>query len=85
MVIKNDMENAFDKVWHSFLRDILKKFDFNRSFIPCIGACINYPWISPLVNGKLSPFFKATRGPRQEFPISPLVYVLMAEALNINI
>jgi len=27
MVIKNDMENVFDKVWHSFLRDILKKFD----------------------------------------------------------
>jgi hypothetical protein len=82
MVIKIDMENSFDRVKHSFLRDILKKFGFNQSFISWIGACINSPWISPLVNGRLAPFFKATRGLRQEFPLSPLLYVLMAEALN---
>jgi hypothetical protein len=82
MVIKIDMENAFDKVKHSFLREVFKKFDFNQSLIPWIGACIDYPWISPLVNGRLAPFFKATRGLRQEFPISPLLYVLMAKALN---
>jgi hypothetical protein len=82
MVIKIDMENAFDRVKHSFLFEVLKKFGFNHSFISWIGACITTPWIAPLINGRPAPFFQATRGLRQGCPLSPMLYVLMEESLN---
>jgi len=82
MVIKINKENAFDRVKHNFLKAILKQFGFNQSFIYWIGACISNPWIAPLVNGRPSPFFKASRGLRQGCPLSPLVYGLLVETLN---
>jgi hypothetical protein len=55
MIIKIDMENAFDRVRHSFLKEVLRKFGFSQDFIRWIGSCINNPWIAPLINGR--PFF----------------------------
>jgi hypothetical protein len=78
MFIKIDMENAFDHVKHSFLFEVLRKLDFNHFFISWIGACITTPWIAPLINGRHAPFFQATRGLIQGFPLSPMLYVLMA-------
>jgi hypothetical protein len=63
--------------------EVLKKFGFNHSFIYWIRACITTPWIAPLINGMNSPFFQATRGLRQGFSLSPMLYVLIAEYLNI--
>jgi hypothetical protein len=57
MVIKIDMENAFDWVRHSFLLDVMHKFGFSPSIIRWIVACISTPWIAPLVNGRPTPFF----------------------------
>jgi hypothetical protein len=61
MIGKIDMENAFDRVRHSFF------------FMSCINLvflffylvdlyCICNPWISPLVNGRPTDFFKGSRG-----------------------
>jgi hypothetical protein len=85
MVIKIDMENAFDRVKHSFLFEVLNKFGFNHSFISSIGAYITTPWISPLINGRLAPFFQDKRGLTQGFPLSPMLYVLMVESINIKL
>ena len=82
MIIKIDMENAFDRVNHEFLYKVLNKFGFQSSFISWINACISNPWITPLINGRPTPFFQATRGLRQGFPLSPLLYVIMVETLN---
>jgi hypothetical protein len=51
MIIKIDMENAFDRVKHEFLYEVLSKFGFQSSFISWIKACISSPWITPLING----------------------------------
>eukprot|EP00253_Pinus_taeda_P030823 PITA_30823 len=66
MAIKLDLANSFDRVNHSFLLNVLKKFGFGERFINWIRACISEPWIAPLVNGRSAGFFKATRGLRQE-------------------
>jgi hypothetical protein len=85
MVVKLDMKNAFVRVRHSFLYEVLKKFGFNEAFIEWIRACIGSPWISPMVNGRPRPFFQISRGLRQGCLLSPLLYIIMAESLSIKL
>jgi len=85
MLIKLDMANAFDRVRHSFLLQVLSVFGFNSDFIRLIKACIGEPWIAPLVNGRPTNYFKALRGIRQGCPLSPFLYILMADSLSRNL
>ena len=82
MLIKLDMKNAFDRVKLSFLYQVLRAFGFSADFVRLIKYCTDKPWISPLVNGRPADFFQATRGPRQGCPLSPFLYILMAEVLS---
>lgn len=50
-----------------------------------IKACISSPWIDPLVNGRPNSFFQASRGLRQGFPLSPLLYIIMVEIQRRNL
>ena len=82
MIIKLDMTNAFNRVRHSFLLQVLTTFSFSYVFIRIIKACIGEPWIAPLVNGKPSSYFKAMRGIRHGCPLSPFLYILMVDSLS---
>lgn len=82
MIMKIDMNNAFNKLHHSFLLDILLKIDLCPSFIRWTLACICNPWISALVNGRSTFYFKGSRGLCQGFPLSPLICVIMIESLS---
>eukprot|EP00253_Pinus_taeda_P023626 PITA_23626 len=82
MLIKLDMANAFDRVNRSFLSKVLLSFGFSPQFVNLIKACMSNPWIAPLINGRPANFFKAKRGIRQGCPLSPFLYIIMAEALS---
>eukprot|EP00253_Pinus_taeda_P008137 PITA_08137 len=81
-VPKLDLANAFDWVRHSFLFAVLGKMGFNSTFISTIAACISGPWISPLINGRPCEAFQSSRGLRKGCPLSPYLFILMAESFS---
>jgi hypothetical protein len=85
MVIKMDLANAFDRVKHDFLFAVMRNFGFNQKFIEWVKACIIAPWIAPLINGRPAKFFQASRGLRQGFPLSPVLYVIQASVLSFQL
>ncbi|CAA7395907.1 unnamed protein product [Spirodela intermedia] len=62
IIIKLDMEKAFDRIEWSFLIKVLRCFRFTDDFIDLVDACVRENHFSLLVNGSSTPFFTATRG-----------------------
>lgn len=85
MVIKLDLSNAFDRVRHDFLFQVMTRFGFAPELLSWVKACISTPWIAPLVNGRAENFFQASRGLRQGCPLSPLLYAIQAASLSFHL
>eukprot|EP00253_Pinus_taeda_P014197 PITA_14197 len=85
MIIKLDMANAFDSVDHSFLTETLKRFGISKNFISIINGCISNPWTAPLINGRPNNYFRSSRGLRQGCPLSPFLFIIIAETLSIHL
>ena len=76
------MKNAFDRVNHFFLFEIMSNFRFSKRFVTWVKACISRQWIAPLVNGRPSKFFHETRGLQEGYLMSPFLYLLVATAMS---
>ena len=85
IVISLDYEKAFDKIeWPAVYRT-LESFDMGENFIRMIRILYNKPITTTINNGFWSEWFSPTRGNRQGDPISTLLFVAVAEVLNIKL
>ena len=67
------------------MRATLGRMGFKYSFLRWVSLFYTQVQSAVIVNGDISPFFSQSRGVRQGCPLSPLLYVLVAETLAVNI
>lgn len=82
MIIKLDMEKAFDRIEWSFIKTILHNFQFPTKFIKLILHCITTTTLQILINGRTTDPLIPSRGIRQGDPISPYICILCMEYLS---
>ena len=79
---KLDDEKAFDHVNWGFLMKLLERSGFPNKWRWWVFFCRSTVHFSILINGSPCGFFKSSRGLRQGDLLSPLLFVLVMEALG---
>jgi hypothetical protein len=81
-IMKLDLSKAYNKVRWTFLRLTLIQMGLNLNTVNQIMGCLQSASFSELINDSPSHFFKASRGLRQGCPLSPFLFLIIAEALR---
>ena len=82
VIIKLDMEKAFDRIEWRSIAEVLRRFGFATAVINLVDICVRENHFSLLVNRHSTPFFTASRGLRQGDPLSPTLFILVEEVLS---
>ena len=81
-VLKIDLSKAYDRVNWLYIRLMLTHLGFHMGIFLCIMICLTSVSFVVLINAEASPFFHSERELRQGFPLSPLLFLLVAEGLS---
>lgn len=83
IIFKIDFEKAFDKVDHNAIYYMMKHLGFCDKWIRWVKMILSSATASVILNGVPGKVINCRRGVRQGDPFSPLLYVIVAELLQI--
>ena len=85
LMFKVDFEKAHDSVDFKYLDSVMVNMNFPTIWRKWISECIGTTTTSVLVNGSLIEEFPIGRDLRQGDPLSPFLFLLVAEGFNVLI
>jgi len=84
-LLKIDLKNVYDIVDWGFIHCLLARIGLDNRCSRWIMACVVEVNYVVLINGIPTPFFKAARGLRQGYSLSPLLFILIMDSLSLHI
>lgn len=83
LILKLDFEKTYDSVNWDFLLSMPMNMGFGREWVSWMKECISSAGVSILVNGSPTPQFTPEKGLRQGDPLSPFLFNIVTEGLNV--
>ncbi|KAL7614622.1 hypothetical protein Lser_V15G08580 [Lactuca serriola] len=84
-LFKIDFEKAFDSINWGFLDSVMEQMNFGCKWRRWISSCLSSSKASVLVNGSPTEEFSISKGVRRGDPLSPFLFILAMEGLNIAV
>ena len=85
MIISIDAEKAFDKIQHPYMIKTLQKMGIEGTYLNIVKAKYDKPTANIIPTGEKLKAFPLRRGTRQGYPLSPLLFNVVLEALATEI
>lgn len=83
LLFKVDFNKAFDSVNWEYLDSVMEQMNFGSNWRRWIKGCLVSARASVLVNGSPTMEFSMSKGVRQGNPLSPFLFIMVMERLNV--